>query len=51
VNISDNAECFEMVSTSTVFPFKEVIKFMRNDLQFDHVLQDLAVLRVRAVKE
>jgi len=47
----DVLDSFEMVSISTVFPVKEVIKFMRNELQIDHVLQDLTVLRVKAVKE
>lgn len=47
----DALENFERVSIFTVFPVKEVIKFMKNELQIDHVLQDQIVLRVRAVKE
>jgi hypothetical protein len=47
----DALENFEMVSISTVSPVKEVIKFMKNELQIDHVSQDLTVLRVRAAEE
>ena len=40
-----------MLSNSTVFPIKEVKKFMRNGLQINHVLQDLGVVKLRAVEE